>query len=164
MTTKKQTALIYLRWMIVSDCEEVLAIESFNGDFQWNEEILKHHLRQPNVIGMVAEHGEKVVGFMVYALEKSSLTFLNFGVHPQWRRLGVGRQMIEKLVVKLSSHRRTKIVLNAHEANLTLQVFLRATGFRSEGICGEFYVMVRRFAEDVADVPVNRIAAYLEDS
>ena len=31
---------------------------------------------------MVAEQGEKVVGFMIYELHKAKLHILNFAVHP----------------------------------------------------------------------------------
>ena len=31
---------------------------------------------------MVAEQGEKVVGFMIYELHKTKLHILNFAVHP----------------------------------------------------------------------------------
>jgi len=57
---------------------------------------------------MVAEHDEKVVGFMIYELHKTRLHILNFAVAPQYRRLGIGRQMVTKLIGKLSSHRRTR--------------------------------------------------------
>src|SRR5437588_3551570 len=60
---------------------------------------------------MVAEHGEKVVGFMIYELHKNKLHILNFAVHPAWRRMAVGAQMVAKLISKLSSHRRTRITL-----------------------------------------------------
>ena len=46
---------------------------------------------------MVAEQGEKVVGFMIYELHKNKLHILNFAVHPSCRRLGVGAQMTAKL-------------------------------------------------------------------
>src|SRR5439155_698350 len=75
-------------------------------------------LRQRNCIGMVAEQGEKVVGFMIYELHKAKLHILNFAVHPGCRRLGVGAQMVQKLISKLSSHRRTRITLEVRETNL----------------------------------------------
>ena len=77
---------------------------------------------------MVAEHGEKVVGFMIYELHKNKLHILNFAVHPAWRRLGVGVQMVAKLISKLSSHRRTRITLEAARTNLAAQLFFRHQG------------------------------------
>ena len=59
-------------------------------------------------IGMVAERGERVLGFMIYELHKTRLHLLNFAVANDARRRGVGSQMVDKLIGKLSSQRRTR--------------------------------------------------------
>jgi ribosomal-protein-alanine N-acetyltransferase len=64
---------------------------------------------------------------------------LNFAVATDVRRRGVGRQMIEKLVGKLSSQRRTRISLEVRETNLSAQVFFRANGFRATSVLHDFY-------------------------
>ncbi len=107
----KDQARVHIRWMIRRDMPEVLQAEQLSFEYAWNEEDFLRCLRQRNCIGMVAEHGEKVVGFMIYELHKNKLHILNFAVHPAWRRLAVGAQMVAKLISKLSSHRRTRITL-----------------------------------------------------
>ena len=97
---------------------EVLEIERRRFEFPWFEEEFIRCLRQRNCIGMVAEHAERVVGFMIYELHKTRLHILNFAVAADVRRRGVGRQMIEKLIGKLSSQRRTRITLEVRETNL----------------------------------------------
>src|SRR3954454_18099545 len=122
---------------------------------------------------MVAEQGEKVVGFMIYELHKNKLHILNFAVHPSWRRLGVGAQMVAKLISKLSSHRRTRITLEVRETNLPAQLFFRKQEFRALRVLRSFYedsgedafLMQYRLAGDVGDdtdETVNRIAQYEE--
>ena len=118
---------------------EVLAIEHAGFDFPWSEEEFLRVLRQRNCIGMVAELGERVVGFMIYELHKSKLNILDFAVHPEFRRQGVAAQMVEKLVGKLSSHRRTRIVLNVRETNLPAQLFFRGQGFKATEVVREHY-------------------------
>jgi ribosomal-protein-alanine N-acetyltransferase len=88
---------------------------------------------------MVAEQGERVVGFMIYELHKTRLHILNFAVAPQYRRRGIGSQMVQKLVGKLSSQRRTDISLEVRETNLEAQLFFRETGFRATEVLREFY-------------------------
>ena len=122
---------------------------------------------------MVAEQGEKVVGFMIYELHKNKLHILNFAVGPQCRRLGVGGQMTAKLISKLSSHRRTRITLEVRETNLAAQLFFRTQGFRAVRVLRSFYddsgedafLMQYKLADDVGDdveEGVNRIAQYEE--
>src|SRR5277367_6823709 len=107
--TQKEQLRVHIRWMIRRDMPEVLQIEQESFDYSWTEEDFLRCLRQRNCIGMVAEQGERVVGFMIYELHKAKLHILNFAVHPGWRRQGVGAQMVGKLISKLSSHRRTRI-------------------------------------------------------
>jgi ribosomal-protein-alanine N-acetyltransferase len=169
--TSKAQVRVHIRWMIRRDMPEVLAIEHASFDFPWCEEEFLRVLRQRNCIGMVAELGERVVGFMIYELHKNKLNVLDFSVHPEFRRQGVGQQMVEKLVGKLSSHRRTRIVLHVRETNLAGQLFFRGQAFKAVEVLREHYqdtgedafLMNYLFDESVTDelMPVNRIAKQL---
>jgi ribosomal-protein-alanine N-acetyltransferase len=166
---------VHIRWMIRRDMPEVLAIEHASHEFPWCEEEFLRVLRQRNCIGMVAEHGDRVVGFMIYELHKVKLHVLNFAVHPEYRRQGVGHQMVAKLVGKLSGHRRTRIVLHVRETNLPAQLFYRVEGFRASEVVRGFYedtgedayLMQYYYDESMADdrpgLPVNRIARQIEN-
>src|SRR3989441_9512738 len=121
--TEKEQARVHIRWMIRRDMPEVLQAEQLSFEYAWTEEDFLRCLRQRNCIGMVAEHGEKVVGFMIYELHKSKLHILNFAVGPAGRRNGIGSQMIAKLVSKLWSPRRPRITLEGRETNLAAQPF-----------------------------------------
>jgi ribosomal-protein-alanine N-acetyltransferase len=120
--------------MIRRDLPEVLEIERAGFPQPWTEENFAAALRVRNCIGLVAELGEKVIGFMVYELYKTSLHVLNFAVHPDYRLSGVGTAMVEKLKSKLSPHRRTRITLDIRETNLPGQLFFRGQGFRARGV------------------------------
>ena len=172
--TDKEQLRVHIRWMIRRDMPEVLQTEQLSFEYAWTEEDFLRCLRQRNCIGMVAEQGEKVVGFMIYELHKSKLHILNFAVHPSWRRLGVGAQMTAKLVSKLSSHRRTRITLEVRETNLAAQLFFRAQDFKTVRVLRTYYedsgedafLMQYRFADDTGDdfeESVNRIAQYEEN-
>ncbi len=92
MRTKEQLR-VFTRWMIRRDYHEVLAIEfvSFGPD-AWTEDDFLAVLRERNSIGMIAEVGEKVVGFLVYHLESHHIEILNIAVDPEFRGRGVGRE------------------------------------------------------------------------
>src|SRR5215510_2687883 len=158
-TTEKEQARVHIRWMIRRDMPEVLQTEQQSFEYAWTEEDFLRCLRQRNCIGMVAEQGEKVVGFMIYELHKCKLHILNFAVHPSCRRLGVGSQMVAKLISKLSSHRRTRITLEVRETNLTAQLFFRNQGFRAVRVLRSYYedsgedafLMMYRFADDTGE-------------
>ena len=127
--TEKEQVRVHIRWMIRRDMPEVLQTEQESFEFAWTEEDFLRCLRQRNCIGMVAEQGEQVVGFIIYELHKAKLHILNFAVSPAYRRFGIGAQMVAKLISKLSSHRRTRITLEIRETNLAAQLFYRTQGF-----------------------------------
>ena len=153
--------------MIRRDMQEVLQIEEEGFEFPWSEDDFIRCLRQRNCIGMVAEHGERVVGFMIYELHKTRLHLLNFSVNAEYRRKGIGHQMLGKLIGKLSSQRRTRILLEVRETNLAAQLFFRKMGFRAISLLRDFYsdttedaylMQFRYRPVDVpATLPVNRI-------
>jgi len=138
-TTVKHPLCVHIRWMIRRDMPEVLAIENGSFEFSWSEDDFIRCLRQRNCIGMVAEHDERIVGFMIYELHKNRLHVLNFAVRSELRRRGIGSQMLRKLVQKLSNQRRNRIMLEVRETNLPAQLFFRAAGFRAVSLLREFY-------------------------
>lgn len=163
-----QEVRVHIRWMIRRDMPEVLAIEAGSFEFPWLEEDFICCLRQRNCIGMVAEYDDRVVGFMIYELNKTRIQVLNFAASPEFRRRGVGTQMVAKLIGKLSSGRRTRITLEVRETNLPAQIFSRSCGFRAISVLRDYYdeppedayLMQYRVRPDSLE-PGNRIAHLL---
>lgn len=168
---------VHIRWMIRRDMPEVMRTERASFEFSWTEDDFLRCLRQRNCIGMVAEQGDRVAGFMIYELHRTRLHLLNFAVHPGARRTGIGRLMVGKLVYKLTSHRRQKITLAVRERNLAAQMFFRAHGFKATRLLHDYY---EDSGEDAYQMelqappydpfdgygvigPVNRIAMYEEN-
>jgi ribosomal-protein-alanine N-acetyltransferase len=173
-TQTRERVRVHIRWMIRRDMVEVLRAEQNSFDYSWTEDDFLRCLRQRNCIGMVAEVDDHVVGFMIYELHKTKLHVLNFAVAPEWRRIGIGTQMVMKLVGKLSSHRRTKITLAVRESNLAAQLFWRTQAFKATKVLRSYYedsgedaylmhYKLAEYLEDEDDDEVyNRIAQYEE--
>ena len=132
-------AVSHIRWMIRKDLPEVLAIENAAFEFPWKEDDFIRCLRQRTCIGMVAEHENRVAGYMVYELGRKRIHLLNLAVAADLRGRGVGRQMIAKLKAKLTEQRRNRISLEIRESNLAGQIFFRGLGFRATRIVPAFY-------------------------
>jgi ribosomal-protein-alanine N-acetyltransferase len=128
-----------VRWMIRRDMPEVLRIESNSSDNPWLEDDFLTALRQRNCIGMVAEQDSRVVGFMIYDLDKVRLQLLRLGVAPSWRREKVGTSLITKLKNKLSQQRRQEVVFILRERDTEGQLFLRASGFKAAAVIRDHF-------------------------
>lgn len=172
---QKELVRVHIRWMIRRDMPEVLQAEQQSFEYAWTEDDFLRCLRQRNCIGMVAEHQDRIVGFMIYELHKNRLHVLNFAVAPMLRRGGIGAQMVSKLIGKLSSHRRSKITLAVRERNLDAQKFFRTQDFKATRVLRNYYedsgedafLMEYRVGmeadTDALETPVNRIAQFEEN-
>lgn len=167
---EKPEVRVYIRWMIRRDMAEVLQIESESFEFPWLEDDFIRCLRQRNCIGMCAEYEDRVVGFMIYELHKTRIHLLNLAVTEQMRRRGVGSQMVEKLVAKLSVQRRNRILAEVRETNLDAQLFFRENDFRAVSVLRDFYedtpedAYLMQYRHDPRkerrDSPMNRISRF----
>ena len=139
MAIKEIKTQVHIRWMIRGDTPAVLNIEAASFENPWSEDELTRTLRHREVIGMVAELADEVVGVMIYELHKNRLHVIDFAVAPTARRQGVGSAMVEKMVSKLSQERRNRITLEVRETNLSAQLFFKSQGFRAVRVLRDFY-------------------------
>jgi len=168
----KEQVRVHIRWMIRRDMADVIQAERQSFEYAWTEEDFLQCLRQRNCIGMVAEQDDRIVGFMIYELHKNRLHLLNFAVAEEYRRSGIGTQMVEKLIAKMASHRRNKITLAVRERNLGAQLFFRNLDFRASRVMRNYYedsgedafLMELHATDEEPELghtaPVNRVAKY----
>lgn len=149
MLTKRAERACHIRWLIRRDIPDVLRADAASFGPKWSYDDFLRHLRRREIIGMSAETNDKVVGYMLYELRKRSLRLLRLAVSPEHCGMGVGRQLITRLVAKLTSHRRGRLLVPVEERNVAAQLFLRACGLRCEKIRGDRYLFVLRAAEPV---------------
>jgi ribosomal-protein-alanine N-acetyltransferase len=121
----------HIRWMILRDMPEVLAIEAASFDAPWSKDDFIRVLHQRNCIGLVVDDDQRVRGFLVYEIQERGINILDFAVSPDVRRQGIGRQLIDKMVYKLSAQRRLRLLADVRETNVGAQLFLRQMGFRA---------------------------------
>lgn len=166
---------LHIRWMIKRDMPEVLEIEGMSFAAPWSEEDFISSLKRRNCIGMVCEatvgHDDFLIGYMIYDLEKNSLNLLNFAVHPDYRRKGAGKLMVDKLIGKLSDQRRSRLTTTVSEANLEALQFFKANEFIATNIEKGYYddsdddaiKMIYFYGENREHLFKNRISKYYEE-
>lgn len=134
---------INVRWMIRRDLPEVIEIDKRSYLRPWDEEDFLRELRHRNTIGMVAEEGDWVSGFMIYELKNGRLDVLRLAVADDRRNQGIGAALIGKLKGKLSPNRRRMIRFDIPELDASIPAcrFLVSHGFLS--------CLIRDASEDV---------------
>ena len=136
---------VHIRWMIRRDMPEVLDIEHDGFEFPWTEKEFVAFLKRWNCIGMVAEHEDRVVGFMAYSLYKYRCKLCNLAVAADCRGRGVGRQMVAKMQGKLTPSRRRFLDVMVRESNLPALLFFKHHGFQAGSVVHQPY---EEIAED----------------
>lgn len=156
----------YVRWMIRRDMEAVAEMEAATFAHPWTEKEFQDCLRRQNAIGLVVEFDGEIVGYVIYELHKWHVNVINFVVHPDCKRNGIGVIILAKLKQKLSAERRNRITLDISETNLSGQLFFKAQGFVATRVIANrydvsdeaAYVMEFRLpVESTCVEPVNRI-------
>jgi ribosomal-protein-alanine N-acetyltransferase len=120
-----------VRWLIQSDMPAVLEIERASFVKPWTEDEFKRVLAHNNCVGIVADAGKKVTGFIIYEIFRSKFQLLNVAVHPRHRRKGYGTAMLAQIVDKLELGPQESVVGEVRESSLPAQLFLRHSGFRA---------------------------------
>lgn len=141
---------VHVRWMIRRDMPAVLDIERESFADAWDAGDLSEAMRCRNVVGMIAEDGDRVVGHMVYVLHPGHLELLRIAVAPDRRREGVGEVLLNKLKGKVAPFHRSReaVSIDVPEPEATLEAcrFLASQGFASRLVRGAGDDDVYRFA------------------
>ena len=139
---KLETGL-HIRWLTRRDMADVLQIqtERFENEgpkFLWTEQEFLRCLSRRNCSGVVAEHDNSVIGFMIYELYTTTPHLLNLAIADGFRRRGAGSQLLIRLIERLNP-RRTCLLVKVRESNLPAQFFFRASGFRAVSVLRNFF-------------------------
>ena len=116
--------------MRLADVPTVHEIERLSFSTPWPA-----HAFEQELIGnrmaryLVARAGERVVGFGGIWLMVDEAHITTFGVHPEWRRRGVGRQLLIALAELSEEMRASRMTLEVRAGNQAAQELYRRFGF-----------------------------------
>jgi ribosomal protein S18 acetylase RimI-like enzyme len=93
---------------------------------------------EPNVVVLVAEHDGQIFGYTYAGVESWDYMSLrgpagvlyDIVVHPDQRRAGVGRRLLDATIVALRARGALQIVLSTAEQNVPAQRLFASAGFR----------------------------------
>jgi [ribosomal protein S18]-alanine N-acetyltransferase len=134
------TAPIVVGPMTVDDVPAVHEIERLSFRTPWPAYAFEQELRGNRLARyVVARAGDAVVGFAGVWLMVDDAHITTFGVHPDWRRQGVGRRMllaVAELARQIGARRMT---LEVRASNTAAQALYRGFGFDIVGRRPRYY-------------------------
>jgi len=134
------TARVLVEAMRLEDVPAVHEIERLSFATPWPAYAFEQELRGNRLARyVVARAGERVVGFAGVWLMVDEAHITTFGVHPEWRRQGIGRQLLLNLVDLGGALRARRLTLEVRVSNEAAQALYRSFGFEVVGRRPRYY-------------------------
>ena len=130
--------------MRLADIEAVHGIERLSFSTPWpsyafEQELTGNRLARYLVARAAAHDGELVVGFAGVWLMVDEAHITTFGVHPTWRRRGVGRRLLVGVMELALELRAAHLTLEVRASNAAAQALYRSFGFSVTGRRPAYY-------------------------
>ena len=134
------TAPIVVDPMRLEDVQAVHEIERLSFRTPWPAYAFEQELRGNRLARyVVARAGDRVVGFAGVWLMVDDAHVTTFGVHPDWRRQGIGRQLLLNLAELSSAIGARRMTLEVRVSNVAAQALYGAFGFEVVGRRPRYY-------------------------
>ena len=125
------------------DLVDVVEIEETSGLNRWGYDAYRRELfTNPNSIMMVARNlvpGPAVIGFFAGWIVEDELHVNNVASHRDYRRIGIGRSLMEAAIDETRLRGGKEVVLEVRASNEAAQVLYQELGFGFIGRRRDYY-------------------------
>lgn len=140
-------AAVLIERMTEHDLLEVVEIEQGSGLSYWGWDAYHSELQSPlDSIMLVAREkgitrpgGHSVIGFIVGRCLANEVHVNNMAVRPDFRRKGIGQELLEALLSWAETKEASQAVLEVRAGNTAAQQLYRASGFQVVGRRRRYY-------------------------
>ena len=134
------TARVVVDPMRLDDVPAVHEIERLSFSTPWPAHAFEQELKGNRLARyVVARAGDRIVGFAGLWLMVDEAHVTTFGVHPDWRRQGIGRQLLLNLAELSLAIGARRMTLEVRPSNEPAQALYRSFGFEVSGRRPRYY-------------------------
>lgn len=145
-----------IRRMNPADLEQVAELEKVCFSECWSYALLEAGLHSPYDVYYVFEQEEKILAYCNLRFLAGEGEIQRIAVLPAYRRLGLGRKLMDAMVDYATENRAAAISLEVRESNLAARNLYKSYGFSAEAVRKGYYrnptedavIMWRRDPED----------------
>ena len=131
----------FIRAIREEDVRHIHEIEALCFAMPWSEESILHDVKEnPVARWLVLDDGSgRVMAYagMWFVLDEAHVC--NVAVHPDFRRMGYGRRILEALVDMAKANSMTLMTLEVRRSNLAAQALYHQCGFLDVGYRKRYY-------------------------
>ena len=124
--------------MQAADLGGVQLVEQSAYDYPWSRAVFRDCLLA-GYYSLVLEIYGQISGYAIMSVAASEAHILNLCVHPDVRRLGLGRRLLNALLFKAEDAAAKQVFLEVRPSNGAALALYRSTGFTEVGIRRSYY-------------------------
>jgi ribosomal-protein-alanine N-acetyltransferase len=118
---------------------DVLKIERMSFSKPWTREMFERELSLPISRFFVLVFDAQITGYAGYWLVGEDAHLLNMAVHPEFRRKGFGKTILEFIVLKAREEGARSMLLEVRKKNLNARALYSSMGFKEVGVRPRYY-------------------------
>jgi len=118
---------------------QIALLETLCFHDPWSENSIASELNNSLSLWLVALDGERVVGYVGSQTVLGWTDMMNVAVHPDWRRKGIGEQLIVSLEEALRKRESTCLTLEVRASNEPAKALYQKLGFQEVGRRKNYY-------------------------
>ena len=132
-----EASQVRLRRLAYSDLPAVISIERRSFPTPWSLAMFVLELSKPAGICLAAEDDDGLIGYLVCARYEDVWHLMNVAIHPDRRRRGIARELIERLFDETGPE--SRITLEVRVSNAPAIEMYERFGFRHAGRRRRYY-------------------------
>lgn len=125
---------------------QVAALEKLCFPDPWSERSVASELDNPLSLWLVATEGERVLGYVGSQSVLDEADMMNVAVHPDARRRGLARSLVEALIEQLKDREVRMLTLEVRASNEPAKALYESMGFTQVGRRKNYYLAPREDA------------------
>lgn len=130
---------IVIQRMSPEDVEDVTRLEKICFSDPWSKEAFMEELRLKLAIPLVAKRAEKIIGYTCLWHVDDQLEIANIAVSPNYRKEGIGKKMMKRIMQEAKERNCKNIILSVRESNRAATNLYTQFGFVEVGRRKKYY-------------------------
>jgi [ribosomal protein S18]-alanine N-acetyltransferase len=125
--------------MTAADLDAVMAIERSSFAYPWSPRFFLQELQVPCARSILGEINERIVGYVLFWLLPNEIDVHNLAVHSEFRRRGIGRLLLQQVVIEARCRSSNRVTLEVRQSNVSAQKLYESLGFTTTAVRRGYY-------------------------